>query len=526
MTELKKITEPLYSPNRKDLDLIEKAFNFARQAHEGHTRYSGEPYFVHLVETAKTLAETGMSATVIAAGLLHDTIEDVDVKPETIEKEFGPEVLFLVEGVTKLGKVRYRGMDRHNESLRKLMVAISQDIRVIIIRLADRLHNLQTLEYVPKEKQKRIATETLEIYSPIAYRLGIRRFSRELEDLCFPYVYPKQYQEIQELVKEVRRRNELSLDKFHRSVRKTLAKEGVKVVKSDYRIKGLYSLYQKYLRKDKDIDKIYDISALRIIVPDLTDCYQTLGIIHTHWRPLPNRIKDYIAVPKPNGYRSLHTTVFVGDGTVSELQIKTEKMHHEAEYGIASHIIYKNNVNQQENISWIWHLLPHKSVKPSSKNSKDLREAKYQDVPRWIKELVEYQEQVHSGKKEFMDNLKADFFQQRIFVFTPNGDVVDLPSGATPIDFAYAIHSDLGNHLFGAKVNHKLVTLGTELKNGDQVEIQTKKASQPTEKWLNYAVTALAKRKIRSHLHKQKKGSPHQSAQTRKRKPNSNKNPT
>src|SRR3989344_1797510 len=349
-----------------DTKLIEKAKEFARKAHEGEMRNNGEPYFNHLQATAKTLQELGMSATTIAAGFLHDTIEDVGIAPETIEQEFGKDVRFIVEGVTKLGHLKYHGTDRHNESLRKLFVAMSQDIRVLIVKLCDRLHNMETLEFVAPEKQGRIAAETIEIYAPIAYRLGIRKLSKKLEDLAFQYVYPKEYREISSLMEKKRESEADALEKFKRSVTKSLAMEGITHFKTDYRIKGIYSLYKKYLRRDKDIDKIYDIAAMRILLKNMEDCYKVLGIIHSHWQPLPGKIKDYIAFPKQNGYQGLHTTVFTGEGTVVEVQIKTEGMQREAEYGIASHISYKSeNKNKKLDIGleWIRKILPAFIVK-------------------------------------------------------------------------------------------------------------------------------------------------------------------
>ena len=311
----------------EDVALVKRAFAFVKDAHEGHFRQSGEPYLRHLVETAKILAEIGTSGKTIAAGLLHDTIEDVGVDRALIVKEFGEEVAFLVDGVTKLGQLKYKGTDRHNESLRKLFVAMSEDIRVLLIKLADRLHNMKTLSYVPKDKQKRIAEETLQIYAPIAYRLGIRKINRELEDLSFPYVYPKEYEDMRKALKELNIDRTESLEKFSRSVKKALAKEKMTKAKTEYRVKGLYSLYNKYLRSGKDFEKIYDVSAIRILVDSVAECYQALGVIHGRWRPLPHRIKDYIAFPKPNGYQALHTTVFIGDGNIVEVQIKTHDIH-------------------------------------------------------------------------------------------------------------------------------------------------------------------------------------------------------
>ncbi len=492
-------TNPLFE---KDIDLISRAFNFSKKMHEGQVRLSGEPYFLHPYETAKILADLKMSPVTICAGLLHDVIEDGKATEEDIEKEFGAEILFLVQGVTKLGKLKYRGVKRHNESLRKLFIAVSQDIRVIIIKLADRLHNMRTLEHIPDYKRARIATETLEIYVPIAYRLGIRKLHRELEDGVFPFVYPKEYKKTSELYREKSREDDQKLSKFQRSVKKGLAKNGITEFTVNYRIKTLYSLYNKLLRKDWNIDKIYDISALCIILPDVKDCYKVLGVIHGTWRPLPGRIKDYIAFPKPNGYQALHTTIFTGYGNVVEIQIKTTEMHREAEYGIASHLLYKGGLNNKlgSNFLWIKRLLPFKNGFEKHKKTKEIN---FDDVPAWIKELVEYQKIVE-GQGNLTEELKDDFFQQRIFVFTPKGDVIDLPIDSSPIDFAYSIHSEVGNHTAGVKVNGKMVSLDSPLKNGDIVEIITKKSSKPSRKWLNYIKTATAKKNIKAAIYESK----------------------
>ena len=503
MSKIQEIFSLLQNATDEDRKLIQRAHDFAEHAHEGHERKSGESYFTHLFATAKTLAELGMSATTISAGFLHDTIEDTGVTAEDIEKEFGKEILFLVEGVTKLGHIKYHGTSRHNESLRKLFVAMSQDIRVLIVKLCDRLHNMQTLEYVPKEKQLRIATETLEIYAPIAYRLGIRKLNRELEDLGFKYVYPAEYKKVSELFKQKQRTELEYLEKFNKSIKKELAKEKIFDFQTDYRIKGLYSLYKKLKRKDMDIEKIHDISALRIIVPTISDCYKILGIIHTAWRPLPGRIKDYIAFPKTNGYKSIHTTIFTGDGGIVEVQIKTKEMYRESEYGIASHISYKQGGKTKgtinPNLLWLQKLLPvNKHWNDTTEKKKTSR---IQDIPHWIQDLVEYQKEAGD---EFIDDVKNDFFDERIFVFTPKGDVIDLPRESGVIDFAYSIHSDVGNHMSGAKVNGKLVSLHTTLHNGDRVEIETKKSAKPNYKWLEFCKTTMAKRHINHYLESKK----------------------
>lgn len=514
MSEFKHIISLLKEPTSEDKELVQKAYDFALEAHKDQKRKSGEPYFIHLFETAKILADLGMSATTVSAGLLHDTVEDTGVTSEKIEEEFGGEIRFLVDGVTKLGNLKYRGTTRHSESLRKLFVAMSQDIRVLIIKLSDRLHNMRTLSHVPEEKQYRIAKETLEIYAPIAYRLGIRKLHRELEDLAFKYCLPDEYKKIETLVKQIQGAELESLEKFHRAVKKSFASENFTDFHTDYRIKGSYSLHKKLRRKDMDIEKVHDIAALRVIVPTVSDCYRALGIIHGEYRPLPGRIKDYIAFPKTNGYQALHTTVFNGDGGIVEVQIKTEDMQKESEYGITSHIGYKQNQNTGDmpgkkkrsnpNLEWIRRILPVNFAQVSSQKNQTISEPSKQksvnleDVPRWVKDLVEYQKD--TTEDGFLDDLKNDFFHERIFIFTPRGDVVDLPLGSSVVDFAYSIHSDIGNTTASAKVNGKFVAISTILHNGDRVEIETKKNARPNRKWLDFCKTTLAKRHIRLAL--------------------------
>ncbi len=484
MTHIEDIIKLLNSPTDKDTHLINKAYDFAEKAHEGQKRMSGAPYFTHAFETGKNLATFGMDAHTIAAGLLHDTIEDAEISPDTIKKEFGEEVLFLVEGVTKLGKLKYRGVERHVESLRKLFIATAEDIRVLIIKLGDRLHNIQTLDGHPNpEKRKRIAIETLEIYSPLANRLGMWKLKSELENCAFPYAHPDEYQKVKNLLKQRNKVDKKYLEKVYRSLQKELAKQGIQghIIQTGHRVKSFYSLYKKLLKHDMDIDQIYDIIALRVVVKRVEDCYRVLGIIHSIWTPLPARIKDYIATPKSNGYKSLHTTIFTGDGGIVEVQIRTEEMHKEAEYGIASHLSYKEGFFDR--------------IKGRGK--KAVPSEKF----HWIKQLNEWQKNV-SESGEYLENLKMDFFEDRVFVFTPEGDVIDLPEDSSPIDFAYAVHSDIGDHVSGAEVNGKFIALNTKLKNGDIVEIQTKKNSHPSAKWIDYARTTLAKRHIKSALQK------------------------
>ena len=496
--------------NEADQFLITSAYDFAQKAHEGQTRYSGEPYMAHIAEVGYKLAEMGMGPRTVAAALLHDTIEDTPATAEDIKEKFGEEILFLVEGVTKLSSVRYYGKDRHNESLRKLFVATSQDIRVLIIKLNDRLHNMETLSHVPAEKQLRIARETLEIYVPVAHRLGMGKIRKELEDLAFFYVYPEEYKRVTQLLESrVGKSNDI-LEKERKSLQKKLADVKLLEFNTSYRAKGLYSLYHKLSRKDWDITAVYDLLAMRVVVSSVEDCYRTLGIIHDLWRPLPGRMKDYIAFPKPNGYQSIHTTVTTNHGTIMEIQIRTRQMHQEAEFGIASHLVYKDpTVLTGETATTTGgrfaNLIPSlfrpftKRVVPAQ--SVDVKTPDHREkIPQWISQIGEVYTKDESSGSQFMSDMRQDFFMNRIFVFTPNGDVVDLPLGATPIDFAYAIHSEIGNHIAGAKVNRKLVQLETELKNGDIVEIDTKDSAKPSKKWLDIAKTSLAKRHIRSEL--------------------------
>jgi len=484
---------------KEDKKLIESAYIFARQAHQDQKRLSGKPYFFHTLQTAKYLAQIGMDATSIAAGLLHDTIEEGCATKTKIKEEFGGEVLFLVEGVTKLGKLKYQGLERHAESLRKLFVAMARDIRVIVIRLADRLHNIQTLEHLPEEKQRRIALETLEIYAPLANRLGMGKLKGELEDYAFPYIYPSEYEETKKLQKQKGTEHMKLLKKVDKALKRMMAEEKIPLITSDQRIKRLYSLFQKLKRKNKNIEEVYDIAALRLIVPTIEDCYRTLGIIHKRWKPLPGRIKDYIASPKTNGYQSLHTTIFTGDGGVIEIQIRTPEMHQQAEYGVASHISYKEKMSD-ENTMWVLRLLSAPFKKKNNNVSK--RKASNNiDTPPWLKYLNTLQENIEDPQ-EFLQTLKSDFFDDRVFVFTPKGEVIDLPIGSTPVDFAYAIHTDIGDHMAGAKINGKLKSIDTELVSGDIVNIVTKKSSHPTRKWLDHTKTTLARRHIRATLQK------------------------
>lgn len=457
----------------RDERRLMRAYDFAKKAHEGQERNNGEPYFNHVFAAAKNCARFDMGPTVVVAGLLHDTVEDTDVTLEDIEKKFGKEVASLVDGVTKLGKVKYQGRDRHVESLRKFFVASAQDVRVVIIKMADRIHNLETLQHVRPDKQKRIALESIEIHAALALRLGMAKVVTEIYELAFPYAYPKEYEEMERLLKQRKDTDKKYLDKVRRSLLKQLAAEGVTDYKIMYRVKDPYSLYKKLQRKEMDIDQIYDIIALRVMVPRVEDCYRILGIVHNIGRPLPGRIKDYISLPKPNGYQSLHTTIFTGDGGIAEIQIRTYEMHDVAEYGIAAHNAYKFMAN----------------------NNHGNKKAGFD----WIEQLHELQkDDLHPD--EYMNKLKTDFFEDRIFIFTPDGDVIDLPHGATIVDFAYAIHSDIGNHLCSGKINGKHSAIKTELHNRDVVEIEHKSSCKPSSKWLAFTKTSLAQKQIRNAL--------------------------
>ncbi len=463
-------------PDLKEADkaLITKACIFAEKAHKGQLRKSGDPYYNHVFSTGVNLATLKMDAETIAAGIMHDVLEDTSVTNAEMTAEFGEHITKLVEGVTKLGKLRYSGTERHVESLRKFFVAMADDIRVVVIKLCDRLHNIQTLQYVSPEKQKRIALETLELHARLADRLGMGRLKAQLEDAAFPYVYPDEYKKTIELFESVFPISDEQLEKVVNTLKEELVVFDVEIEQIDYRVKHLYSLWQKLKRYKMDVSKVHDIVALRIIVPTVGDCYQALGVIHGLYRPVPSRFKDYVAVPKPNGYKSLHTTIFSGDGSTLEIQIRTKEMHREAEYGIASHLSYKEigkNAHKEEIIK----------------------------KTGWTKELLEWQKDVDKHQ-DFLKNLKSDFFEKRVFVLTPKGDVIDLPEGSTSIDFAYAVHSDIGDHTAGAKVNGKLMPLDTVLHNQDIVEIDVKESASPKRKWIDMTRTTLAKRHIRAYI--------------------------
>lgn len=459
-----------------DIETAQLAYDFANKAHAGQFRKSGEPYIIHPLCVAHILSQIQAEPNIIIASLMHDVPEDTEITLEEIEKNFGSDIANMIRGITKLGKLKYRGMERYIENLRKLFVAMAEDVRVMIIKFADRVHNLSTLDSLPEKKRERIALESLEIYAPIANRLGMGEFKGLLEDLSFKYVKPKDYQRVKAIRDQNISEKNVYLDKIIKTIEQELKAADVHYVNVHGREKQLYSLYQKLLKKNWEVSNIYDIVAVRVIVKDVGDCYAALGIIHKLWRPLKGRIKDYIAQPKPNGYQSLHTTVFCDDGKIVEFQIRTKEMHQEAEFGItSSHWAYDE-----------------KGPRPSKK---DLN---------WAKELAKMQQEILNNIKD-LEEMKVDFFRNHIFVFTPKGDVIDLPEDATPVDFAYHIHTEVGNKCNGAKVNDQMVSLDSFLKSGDVVEIVTDKNRKgPSQDWLKFVKTHAAKNHIKAQLNSSK----------------------
>ncbi|MBI2627813.1 MAG: RelA/SpoT family protein [Candidatus Niyogibacteria bacterium] len=474
-----------YGVSKDGRGLIKRAFDFAHKAHEGQKRFSGDPYISHPLNVSLKVASLKLSAPGIAAALLHDTVEEEKTTLSAIKKKFGEETALLVDGLTKVKKIKYRGAERQAESMRKMFLTLAQDIRVVIIKLMDRLHNLETLWAHPKpEKRKRIALETLEIYAPLADRIGMWNVKSQLEDLAFEYAYPEEYQWLIKEIKEKIPQREKYLKELVPLIKKEFTGEKIKFLEISWRAKHYYSLWKKLQKKDMDWSRIKDLAAMRIIVPDIESCYAALGVIHKLWRPLPGRIKDFIALPKPNGYQSLHTTVFAKDGHITEFQIRTPEMHRDSEFGIAAHWIY--DLAEKSSESAIFH------------------RRKF----AWVKQLQEWQKEFQKEKhstKEFLDSLKIDFFHDRIFTLTPKGDVIDLPEGATPVDFAYQIHSEIGDSAVGSRINGKMAPLSSNLKSGDMVEILTQKNKKPSQEWLEFVKTSLAKNHIHSAL---KKSSP------------------
>jgi len=464
-----------YNPNA-NIDIIKKAYIFSARVHKDQVRLSGEPYLNHPLETAYILTELKMDEYCIAAGLLHDVLEDTLTTRDELVKEFGEEVAQLVDGVTKIGKIQYAShLERKAENYRKMLLAMAKDIRVVIIKLADRLHNMRTLKFHTKEKQESISRETVEIYAPIAHRLGMSRLKGELEDLAFKYLKPEIYHELKEKVEQKIKEREKYVEKVKDIIKKVLLEHNIKAEVTG-RPKHLSSIYQKMERQKVGLDQIYDIVAFRVIVGSVRECYEVLGIIHSLWRPIPGRFKDYIGVPKPNMYQSLHTTVIGPEGERIEIQIRTEEMHKIAEYGVAAHWKYKEN---------------------KTKTAKD-------DEERfaWLRQILEWQQETRDAK-EFIESIKTELFTDEVYVFTPKGDVKVLPKGSTPVDFAYAIHTDVGNHCAGAKVNGKMVPLRHELVTGDIVEIITLPQQKPSADWLKFVKTSKAKTKIKQVLKQQ-----------------------
>ncbi|XZL93675.1 RelA/SpoT family protein [Clostridium perfringens] len=465
--------------NNVDIDLVKKAYDLAFEAHKEQKRESGEPYIIHPISVAMILADMGMDTNTIVAGLLHDVIEDTDYTYEDISNIFNVEVANLVDGVTKLGKIKYKSKEEQQaDNVRKMLLAMAKDIRVIIIKLADRLHNMRTLKYMKPEKQKKKAQETLDIFAPLAHRLGISKIKWELEDLCLRYIHPEEYYDLVNMIAEKRVEREKFISRIIEELKENLDKANID---SDIegRPKHFYSIYRKMVNKHKSIEQIFDLTAIRILVNTVKDCYAVLGIVHTIYKPIPGRFKDYIAMPKPNMYQSLHTTVIGSEGKTFEIQIRTFEMHRTAEYGIAAHWKYKSGV--------------------TGTDSKDMT---FENKLTWLRDILEWQKEAVDAT-EFMEGFKLDLFSDEIFVFTPKGVVINLPAGATPIDFAYKIHTDIGNKCVGAKVNGKIVTLDYKLKTGEIVEILTSSSSRgPNIDWLNIANSNQARSKIKQWLRK------------------------
>lgn len=467
-----------YEP-KADIELIERAYNYAMIAHAGQKRISGEPYIIHPVEVALILTEIEMDTPSICAALLHDVIEDTDIEYMSIINDFGEEIALLVDGVTKLSRINFKSKeDAQVENLRRMFIAMAKDIRVILIKLADRLHNMRTLQFQNERKQKEIAQETMDIFAPLAHRLGVFKFKWELEDLAFSYLDPEMYYEIAKRLKQKRKQREEYVHDIIEHIYAGMEQIGIQA-DIEGRPKNIYSIYKKMIKQGKDIDEIYDKIAIRVVVNDVRDCYGVLGIIHTMWKPLPGRFKDYIATPKPNLYQSLHTTLIGEGGEPFEVQIRTEEMHRTAEYGIAAHWRYKEGANP--------------------------REKKFDEKLSWLRQILEWQNEVKDSN-EYMESLKIDLFDDTVFVFTPKGKVIELPKGACPVDFAYRVHTEVGHKCTGAKVNGRIVPLDFPLGNGDIVEILTSKnSSGPSFDWLNFVKTSSAKSRIKNWFNREKR---------------------
>ena len=477
--EYEKLKEIILENNPKaDMDLIKKAYYFGEVNHRGQKRNSGEDYFIHPIAVAKTLSNMKLDDQTICSGLMHDVLEDTSVTYDQMEKEFGHEITFLVDGVTKLKNLNYSSREeKQAENIRKMVMAMSNDVRVVLIKLADRLHNMRTLEYKTREKQVQTATETLEIYVPLAHRLGIYSIKWELEDLCFRYQEPEKYYELAEMVSQKRREREAYINEIIETLTDSLKDSNIDFEISG-RPKSLYSIYKKMIRNDIVFEEIYDLTAVRVLVDTIAECYAVLGKVHSLWKPIPNRIKDYIGQPKPNGYRSLHTTVFGEDSRPFEVQIRTRQMHKECEYGVAAHWRYKEN---------------------------NTKESDFDNAMEFLRRIMEWQNEggADSDSKEFMETLKTDFFSREIYVYSPAGEIYSLPIGSCAIDFAYKVHTEVGNKCIGAKVNSSIVPITQKLKTGDVVEILTSKNSAgPSKDWLNIVKSHQAKNKIKQFFKK------------------------
>lgn len=461
-----------------DLEIIKNAYSFAESAHEGQVRESGEPYISHPTAVAVILVELGLDTATIAASLLHDVIEDTKRTYDDIKLGFGEEIAYLVDGVTKLGRIEYKTKEEQQaDNIRKMFLAMAKDIRVIILKLADRLHNMRTLKYLPSKRQISMAQETIEIYAPIAHRLGISKIKWELEDLSLRYLHPTEYYELVEKVAQKRTEREKNIELIISTLKEKLSASGIE---SDIegRPKHFYSIYKKMVYKNKTFEQIFDLLAVRIIVESIRDCYAVLGFVHTMWKPIPGRFKDYIAMPKPNMYQSLHSTLIGPGGQPFEIQIRTWEMHATAEYGIAAHWKYKEGITKEDN---------------------------FDKKLTWLREIIEWQDDAKDAR-EFINGVKIDLFTDEVFVFTPKGTVIDLPIDSTPLDFAYRIHTDIGNRCIGAKVNSKMVPLDYKLKTGEIVEILTTSADRgPSRDWLKIVKTSQAKNKIMQWFKRQKK---------------------
>ncbi|MCY4577237.1 MAG: RelA/SpoT family protein [Candidatus Kaiserbacteria bacterium] len=469
----------------RERKMIEQACTFAQEKHQGQTRYSGEPYYTHPLEVGRLLAEIGMAAEVITAGMLHDTIEDTDTTIKELEKMFGKKVAFFVDGVSHLGKVRYQGLDARVKSLQKLLVATSKDIRVIIIKLMDRLHNMRTLEAVPKTKQKRIAKETQQVYAPIADRLGMGMIKTELEELAFKHLDPTTYTTLKKEIDTTI--GSISMAAIEKKVKKVLVAMDITTATISSRIKSVYSTAMKMRHKKYALEQIQDLTALRILVHTIPDAYNVLGILHAEWRSIPGAFKDYISLPKPNGYQALHTRILI-DKHILEVQILTHDMYQHAQFGVAAHFEYKGKRHGTVSLEleWFDKLLANKKGE--------------KQVP-WAERIAAMQRETVEDP-DFMGTMQADFLQERMFIFTPKGEVVDLPQKATPVDFAFAIHGDIGKHAEGAFVNGKYVSLRHELQNGDIVNIKTGKKTTVNKKWLDWVKTSEARARIRNAIKK------------------------